>query len=235
MAPEGKPVLGCARAERTSAGVLGATASSLGERAHALIRVNALVRGFRNYFALGEEPIVGAQMRELDSAVERLALELLPPPIMSDPARMCRERFALAPPPEVSDSTPDGVRQIPVHEVYPDEQPVRSPGWMAKRDGPEPKSSGVAVLPQATPAEDDDPAGNEPGVVEHGGRLYVLAHGSYLTAGGEVLVVKKRKREIYRQPLGALGVLFLQGVGMNVSISLALACVDRDIPMIVAP
>jgi len=69
-------------------------------------------------------------------------------------------------------------------------------------------------------------------VVEHGERLYVLTHGSYLTLDGEDLVVRRRRVEVHRRPLAELGLVFLQGIAMNISVSLQLKLAALDIPVV---
>ena len=72
-------------------------------------------------------------------------------------------------------------------------------------------------------------------VVENAGRLYVLAHGSYLTMEGEDLVVKRRNVVIYRRSIDNLGLLFLQGMAMNISVGLQVKLAEMDIPVVFAP
>ncbi len=49
------------------------------------------------------------------------------------------------------------------------------------------------------------------------------------------LVIRKRKVEIFRRPLEKLGLVFLQGLGMTISITLQLRLAELDIPVIFAP
>lgn len=212
--------------------VLGAAESTFLQRAQALSHVNALVRGFRNYFALPDEPLIMAQMRELDARVEQMAHDLLPAGMRDDPAWICRERFSLAPPDEMK-----GLSRLPVHEIYPEDQAaLRAGGWMVKSEVPaEPLPQKASVVIEDH-AESEDPSETESlGVVEHAGRLYVMTHGSYITVADDLLVVKRRKVELCRRPLEEIGLVFLQGIGMNVSVALTLRCAERDIPVVVAP
>jgi len=72
-------------------------------------------------------------------------------------------------------------------------------------------------------------------IVEYSDRLYVLAHGTFLAMEGEELVVKKRSRVIYRKSINEIGLLFLQGFAMNISVALQLKLADLDIPVVFSP
>lgn len=53
--------------------VPGGASSTFLKQTEALRDFNALIRGFRNYFALPDEPEIDRQMRDLDTGVEELA------------------------------------------------------------------------------------------------------------------------------------------------------------------
>jgi hypothetical protein len=109
--------------------VLGAPHTSFLERTRTLGRVNGLVRGFRAYYALPDEPAILSQLRHLDRAVEEFAQETLPADLRNDPAWLARERFAASAPED------DGVPPLLAHNVYPEERVPPSPSnWMVKRD-----------------------------------------------------------------------------------------------------
>jgi CRISPR-associated protein Cas1 len=107
---------------------------------------------------------------------------------------------------------------------------------MTSPEGPaEPPPAKPTVVVQDPADEGDASPAEALGVVAQAGRLYVMTHASYVTVDQDHLVVKKRKLEIYRGPLGEISLLFLQGLGMNVSLALTLGCTERDIPVVVAP
>lgn len=56
-----------------------------------------------------------------------------------------------------------------------------------------------------------------------------MTHGAYVTVEADTLVVRRRKIEICRRPLGETNLIFLQGIGRNVSVALACACAERDV------
>jgi len=221
---------------RTFMTILGSVQSTFLQQAQALAHANALIRGFRNYFALAEEARILSQMQELDGRVEQMAHELLPPQLRDDPAWICRERFSLPAPEEMKESAIGRPSRLPVHEVYPGEHgPVRPSDWMVKDESAVEVQPPKPTLLIEDPGDEDGVEAEPLGVAEHAGRLYVMAHGSYVTVQDELLIVKKRKVEICRRPLDAIALLFLQGIGMNVSVELSLRCAERDIPVVLAP
>lgn len=217
--------------------VLGATESTFLQRAQALGYVNALARGFRNYFALPEEPLIATQMQELDGRVEQMARDLLPDRLRDDPAWITRERFSLALVAETKEASRRGPSGLPVHDVYPDSHGTLRPvAWMVKPEQPVEPAPQKTVTVTEDCGESDEPSEPEtPGIVESGDRLYVMTHGSYVTVADDLLIVKKRRVEIHKRPLAEVALLFLQGIGMNISIALTLRCAELDIPLVVAP
>jgi len=211
--------------------VLGAGPTSFLERARTLTRMNALIRGFRNYFALPGEAAVGGQLRDLDRRIDLLGEEHLPESFRRDPAWAARERFLLA----TADADDDAVMRR-THDVYPEEREASLPtAWMVKRDEKEETGSIVASAgpPPTRTADETPPSPHD--IVQHEGRVYVTTHGSYVTEAGGALVVKRRKQEIYRHRLDGISLVFLQGLGTSVSLSLALECARRDVAVVVAP
>jgi group II intron reverse transcriptase/maturase len=217
--------------------MLGAVESSFLQRAQAMSHVNAMVRGFRNYFAVPDELLIIAQMRELDARVEQIAHELLPARLRDDPAWICRERFSVAQFDEMKETSEGNLSRLPVQDIYPEEhESLRPAGWMAKPDLSAETSRPKPTVVIEDPGEGEDPSEAESlGVVQHAGRLDVMTHGSYVTVHENVLIVKKRKVEICQRPLEDIGLIFLQGIGMNVSVAFTLRCAERDIPVVVAP
>lgn len=221
--------------------VLGDIQSSLLSRSNALLRINAIVRGFRNYFALPDEKRIEQQLHSLDGRIEQIAFRTLPPAIRDDPAWICRERFCLAQEEEVhaQPSVATGSNP-PIREIYPEGAKHEAvPGWMVKtaEKGEAEKEVSKPVLLVEDPGDDEvsTTESSDHGVVQTSGRLYVLAHGSYLTVADDSLVIKKRKVEIRRTPIDELGLIFLQGYGMNISVNLQLKLAQRDIPVVFSP
>ncbi len=217
--------------------VLGAPSSTFLSRAEALRDFNGLVRGFRNYFGVPGEPGIEAQLHGLDAKADELAEALLPADLRGDPAWMCRERFTRL---QLDEMTERAAAELPgrlAQWVYPEERPGAAPAaWMVGSDNA-PRFSGVGQPATATARSTDGlhPEEESPGFVEHEGRLYVLAHGAYLAVRGDELLVKKQKAELYRRRLADMKLIFLQGMGTNISVMAALCCAERDIPVVIAP
>ena len=66
--------------------ILGDITSTFGQRAGALLKINSVIHGWRNYFCLPDETGINEQLRLADGAVEEMAQEHLPASIMFDPA-----------------------------------------------------------------------------------------------------------------------------------------------------
>lgn len=218
--------------------ILGDPKSTLQARSTAVFRFNAVVRGFRNYFLLPGERKLSEQMNYLDGRMEQMAYNYLPPTIRDDPAWICRERFCV---PNGDDGTDDETEQQVQQVVggYKFFSSKTSPdGWMVKSGlsgSPDRPDSRKAVLIDGHKPEDTTEVRHAETVVENAGRLYVPAHGSYLTMEGEDLVVKRRNVVIYRRSIDNLGLLFLQGMAMNISVGLQVKLAEMDIPVVFAP
>lgn len=220
---------------------MGQHISSFKQRADAITKINAVIRGFRNYFALPDKDRIAAQLQSLDARLEQLANYYLPRKIKDDPAWIHREKFW---PSATQFHHNSGLsKMIHANKIgigYP-EYPQNKPQmpWQADdmytkqdvkiaTDNPnEPNKEEKAHAP-----EKDEPA---KGLFEEGKRLYVLLHGSYLAIENQDLIITKRKKEIYRRSLSELSLIFLQGFGINISVNLQLNLVKRDILVVFAP
>ncbi len=218
--------------------LLGRATSSLAQKAEALRRINDITRGWRNYFALANERLIEKQVRLLDGRMEEVANYYLPLTVRDDPAWICRERFSLAHDAEISVREEDTLAvQAVSGSGYPEPGDNSDEAqFLAKASDPDiPKIKPSLVIedPGNDGKEDDDP-GDE-SIVDETNRLYVLTHGSYITISGDDLVVRKRRVELHRRPLDELGLIFLQGFGMTISVTLQLRLAELDIPVVLAP
>jgi len=59
------------------------------------VRINEIVRGWRNYFALPDEKAIAEQLHHLDGQIEQMANYYLSVNVKDDPAWLTRERFLL--------------------------------------------------------------------------------------------------------------------------------------------
>lgn len=210
---------------------LGNKSSTIDDISKTLLKINATIRGFRNYFLLPDEPLIVKQLELMDGFIEGLAKSYLPLTIKDDPAWICRERFCVSGNVNDVESYEEEVsRKSKTENGYPTENVYcMDPSGLINDEADE-KTSVIV--------EDNeiDPIRNiRDSVFELDKRLYVMTHGSYLTNEDEFLVVKKRKKEIARYKMNELGLVFLQGTGMNISVSLQLKLAERDIPIVFAP
>ncbi len=218
--------------------VLGKDVATLAEKMDAVIRINATIRGFRNYFFVVGENQIMQQLAFLDGCIEQMANHLLPSRIKDDPVWICRERFYFARTIEdVESDETRAVREAKSGLGYPEDRQDPVPGHKLIKD--EAKHS-PSVAPSDTSlvidaGDEHDSSHRESGVVENGDRLYILMHGSYLMSDHGDLVIKRKKVEAYRRPLDGIGLLFLQGHGMNISVNLQLTLAEKDIPVVFAP
>jgi group II intron reverse transcriptase/maturase/CRISPR-associated endonuclease Cas1 len=215
---------------RSLMATLGAPGSTFQDRVNAFGRIAAVTRGFRNYFLLPDEPVIADQLGGVDGQLEMAAHELLPQAMREDPAWICRERFAQSGP--ALESQPAGSTTSP-ESTYPresvDEAPVPPRGEEA------PGTGAPSTTPLVEPGADDGEA-DDHGLLLTDGRLFVMAHGLYLClVKPDSLAVKKRKVELAAFPLADLQLIYLQGIGLNVSVELQLALAERDTLVIFAP
>jgi group II intron reverse transcriptase/maturase/CRISPR-associated endonuclease Cas1 len=225
---------------RTYVKTLGSPVSTLQQRADSLMRINAVIRGWRNYFSLPDEKHIKEQLRVMDGNIEQMAGYYLPASVRDDPAWICRERFTLPKTiEELETERETAEREVKTGGGYPREDNRISPhGWMVKdkADGEEERDAkkSSAVIEDWGDEKQSAEGNTKDSLLEEAGRLYVLTHGSYLTVSEHDLVIKKRKTEIYRRPLADLGLLYLQGYGMNISVNLQLRLAELDIPAVFA-
>lgn len=210
------------------------------QRSQALNHLNDLVRGFRNYFALKDEESIKSQMEILDGRLEQMAHRLLFAKIRDDPAWICRERFSYAytsmQKSIVSDNSIGGLG-------YPEERTASSDiNWMVKGEKPV-HTDGIRQPRNCSRKKEESPYFSSSsmsdlqknGFVSQDGRVFVLVHGAYIGLDGENLVIKRRKEELRRFHLNEIKLLFLQGLGMNISAQLQIELAEKDIPVVFAP
>ncbi len=218
---------------------LGAKDATLQSRAEAVYRINSVVRGFRNYFLLPDKKVL-EQLLYLDGRVEQMAHTYLPPGIRDDPAWICRERFC-APGADDNGEIDEQMKNsilasIGGYEVS--RSRTITQGWMVKAESSLEAETRPAVhlsTGEGSGAASGKEDARPEAIVEYSDRLYVLSHGTFLAMEGEELVVKKGTRVIYRKSMNGIGLLFLQGFAMNISVALQLKLADLDIPVVFSP
>ena len=213
---------------------LGNKSSTLADKAQSLLKINAMVRGFRNYFMLPEEPAIRNQLELLDGNIDNLGKLLLPTEINNDPAWLCRERFNVSLNLNDIESYEEEIlRKTKTEQEYPRDNVYNTPPIDLIKDTANIKTSVIIEDPDETDCTPNNNLKNT--IFESNNRLYVMTHGSYLTVDGNYLVIKKQKNIIAKYNLDELGLVFLQGLGMNISINLQLKLAELDVPIIIAP
>jgi len=222
---------------------LGSQTSSLDKRADSLMRINAIVRGWRNYFDLPDEKSILKQMRGLDDRIEQMAHYYLPVAIREDPAWVCREKFAPTGSMDKNKETEEEAaeREAKTGIGYPEHCTDARPSRYMIKDSSGSKSISIINKPQSVVEvsagdDEDSESGNmSDTLIENSARLYVLEHGSYLSSVDDSLIIRRRKIEIYRRPLNELSLIYLQGFGINISVDVQVRLAEMDIPVILAP
>ncbi len=219
---------------------LGEPEATLGQRLDALVRINEVVRGWRNYFALPDELPIFEQLQLLDGRIDQMANYYLPVSVKDDPAWLTHERFCVPGMcPTLENEQEAAQREGKTGNGYPEHSTsdgnVRGLIKDSSSDAETGNKLPIMVIEDAGEQADNEEDSSKDSLVEDGDRLYVLTHGSYLTVDGDDLLIKKRKTEFYRRRLNDLGLLYLQGFGMNISVSLQLRLAELDIPVVFAP
>jgi len=197
-----------------------------------LTRINSLIRGFRNYFAIPEQPAIERQLRHLDDKLEAMAETMLNQETRNDPEWMSREKFFI---PSITQES--GGEPLETGG-YPEESSNKPPvQWMVKGGSAYSKTqeNGCSISRKECEAsEDASEESTNSGFIQYEDRLHVLTHGCYLTLIKDHIVIKRRKVEVYRHPVGELALIFLHGFGISLSAGLQLRLAELDIPLVLS-
>ncbi len=201
-----------------------------------ITRLNALTKGFRNYYLIDNAPAARAQLTQIDHTVDALAGSA----IANDPslalAWPARERFvpiadAVMPPTEAVAQTLTGGYPLADH-VGPTigSTAIHMDGTLGLTDATATQSTTPLGGNQATSDEDRDPA-----FLVVDGRLHILRSGCYVTIAGDDVVVRRRKNELFRISIAELTMVYLEGKGIAVSAELTMSLCDKDVPVVFTP
>lgn len=214
--------------------IMGSDNSSLMARLRATIRLNSIVRGFRNYFRAAGGAAIHRQLTHLDLLMKELAERHLPAAIREDPVFRFHERFARTLPGH-GDQPADGSAALrEVAGIYPQKgEQKTAPGWMQERnvteDGGDTQAGEKGRV--IAPGEDID----EGSVLVHGDRVFVLTHHGYVAMEGDGLVVRRKKKDLCTKKIEEIGLLYLQGTAMNISVPLQIRLAEKGVPVVYAP
>ncbi|MFN0164351.1 MAG: reverse transcriptase domain-containing protein, partial [Burkholderiales bacterium] len=215
--------------------VMTSTGATSMQRCRALMDLNALIRGFRNYFLIDDAGAIRAQLADMDAAIDAFAAGRLD----ADPglcfAWQWRERL------QPRDDEPDLRQEAEAQALtgaYPLEHPARvvdedSPRTQAGREGAVASPPAAGAAAPKIPAESG--ASFDPDVLVMDGRLHIMTGGCYVTVSGEDLVVRRRKEEIFRTPMATLSMAYLEGKGIAISADLTMQLCDRGVSVVFTP
>lgn len=227
------------------------------QRAESMQRLNALTRGFRNYFSLDNAADMTRQLAQLDADLDTHVQTHGSQAITQDLMWSLREKFCV-----VDESRADsqisaflnnlglygydeaqnsGAYNTPTNRLTQTFDAGDSAQNAQSNSAIEPASGVVcfningAVEAEKAEKVEGDSAALNPSVFVAQGRLHVLQSGCYVTMQGHEVVVRQRKREIYRSDVSALELLYLEGRGIALSADLAMALCERDVILVFTP
>jgi group II intron reverse transcriptase/maturase/CRISPR-associated endonuclease Cas1 len=216
------------------AATLASPATASDEKWRATTRINDLIRGFRNYFLIDTAPLIRAQLSKMDSAVEAAAADQFKAQSDSAFVWACREKFLDAA--HASEAAADATS---LTGTYPLEgQPSRLDTPQVSDAGEErfktPLAETVVVAPAQVNSLSEGGADVGAAIVVEG-RLHVMDSGCYVTISGDELLVRKKRREVFRIPISDVTTVYLEGKGLALSADLTMRLCDADIPVIFTP
>ncbi len=208
------------------------------EKWRATTKMNALIRGFRNYFLIDNVPLIRAQLSQMDAAVEATAADQFKADSGPEFVWACREKFL-----DGSNDLEAAAAATALTGTYPLEGRPDAAGQfdtLQASDAREergktlpPETAGAVLAPGQASSEGNADAGATI-VVE--GRLHVMESGCYVTiSGDELLFCSQEKRDVFRVPISDLTTVYLEGKGFALSADLTMRLCDVDIPVIFTP
>ncbi len=198
------------------------------ERLNAHTRLNSLIRGFRNYFYVSGEKKIKDQFIYLDGQLDQMAFRILPASVRDDPLWICHERFF----PEFIEDNEHILNQTA--GLYPEKKEANIPAkWMCKDEDNCYVEKNSLIIEQTNLLNKSSKLSET--VLNCSGRLSVLTDGGYLSLDGENLIVKKKQKLIYSLPINEIDILYVQGIAMNISVSLQIKLAELDIPVVLSP
>jgi group II intron reverse transcriptase/maturase/CRISPR-associated endonuclease Cas1 len=211
---------------------IGSASTPVTEKHAALLKLNALTRGFRNYFMVDSAPSIRAQLIALDAELDEFAAQRIGSPDGMATAWLAREKFAPEVP-DVSRQQRTAAEVAVLTGAYPVDRlryPVPLDQTETTASKPEQPVSPESVFLRT--------AGNqqtELDVLSVDGRLHVMKSGCYVTVSADDVVIKKRKAEVYRVPIADLTMVYLEGRGIAFSADLTIRLCESDVPVVFTP
>lgn len=208
------------------------------ERWQAAVRMNALVRGFRNYFLIDDAPGVRAQLSEMDSMIEAKAAQRFDMDRGLALIWSARERFLRAADSEATSAKGHGeataltgayAQDANVIDVVPPVTRQAAPAMGAPGD------ARAVIVSAGAQGLSSGSTGVAADVLLVAGRLHVMTSGCYVTVNGDDVLVRRRKGELFRTPIAEVTMVYLEGKGIAISADLTMRLCEHDIPVVFTP
>ena len=208
------------------------------EKYRTVMRINALSRGFSNYFLIDDAPAIRTQLAEMDAAVEELAGQRFAMVHGIDLAWESREKFLSDT--EVATRQTETTAEVAVLTgAYPLDRASQLADELATDQMGGILSLPNAVLPATGPSSSSNrshaDSSTDPDLLVIDGRLHVMTSGCYVTVSGDDLLVRKRKNVIFRHAISELTMVYLEGKGIALSADLTMRLCEKDVPVVFTP
>ena len=188
-----------------------------------MMLLNSIIRSVRNYFALSLPGAISKQLQWLDHMITCTGEECLPEALRKDTLWTMRERFFLP----RGTPTAGGATTI-AGTGYPGEENLIHPEQVKEiRLQSEGKPD---ILESEQPSEEEENENNI-SLITKDNQVHILQHGCLLTCDDEFLILKKRKKEIWRRRLTESIAIFIQGWGNSITTALQIALSRHQIPL----
>lgn len=212
--------------------------SSSMEKCRAIIAMNAVIRGFRNYFLVDDAPAIETQLSEMDAAIEALAGQRFAKDQGIELAWASREKFL--PDTGVAVHQSDAVFEAaaligayPQHRAFAPTDDISTERIIRGTDSQDIALPSVEATPSSDLSASDQAI--DPHVLVIDGRLHVMTSGCYVTVSKDELLVKRRKQEIFRIAISELTMVYLEGRGISISADLTMRLCEQNVPVVFTP
>lgn len=223
-----------------------AIAQEINAAAMLLNELNSVLRGWRNYYTLPGERLIHKQLLEMDEQLDGLAAATVDAGFRASAAWAARERLAPAKKrigASLWESRPaasagNGYTDTGLENrngISGEESDSSRTGEKQNSLLPAIAAGKAAVAMEGSGGPGTEPDHNKGVVLEREGRLFVMAHGCFVSLRNEDLIVRRKKALIATYPLRELSLVSVQGFGIGLAVDLQVKLAQLDIPLIVAP
>ncbi len=196
------------------------------QKFRAIEKLDARIRGIRNYFQLDAAPVIAQQLQGLDAALDAYVQSKWSDALMLDLMWSRRERFIL---PARNASSDADLATLGLYAAD-DQLPSKAPDLESAHRDTQADSSPSAPVQAAGSSADDDPS-----VFYQAGQLHVMKSGAYVTIQGDEVVTKHKRMVLARYAIAQVQLLYLEGRGIAISADLTMQLAQRDVAIVMAP